>query len=279
MIKIYRADIAQVPDEEAVEKNMIFLDEMRRRKVTQCRNLGDKRRSLLAGFLIQAGAKDWMREESGLQKESAPLSLSYAFSEYGKPYLRGERELHFNLSHSGNYVVCAFSDEEIGIDIQMQRKRQGDIVRRFFSREDKELLEKMTNGGMNSDEAFYCMWTVKEAYMKLTGEGMRQGLDASVIEVSQDGRGGAFLPEREGGILGWGRISKREDADSGAYFRSYEERDKENKYSMSVCSYGKIVDIQREEIFIPEGNGPCVLTAWHSGELGTGQYAGTAMQK
>lgn len=255
MIKIYRADIAQVPDEEAIEKNMIFLDEMRKRKVNQCRNLGDKRRSLLAGFLIQAGAKDWMWEESGLQKESAPLSLSYAFSEYGKPYLRGGKKLHFNLSHSGNYVVCAFSDEEIGIDIQMQRKRQGDIVRRFFSREDKELLERMTNGGMDSDEAFYCVWTVKEAYMKLTGEGMRQGLDASVIEMPSDRRGEAFLPEGADGILGWGRISKKEDADSSAYFRSYEEHDQENKYSMSVCSYGKIVDIQREEIFIPASDG------------------------
>ena len=256
MIKIYRADIAQVPDEEAIEKNMIFLDDMRKRKVNQCRNLGDKRRSLLAGFLIQAGAKDWMREESGLQRESAPLSLSYAFSEYGKPYLRGEKEMYFNLSHSGNYVVCAFSDEEIGVDIQMQRKRQGDIVRRFFSREDKELLEKMTNAGMDSDEAFYCMWTVKESYMKLTGEGMRQGLDTSVIEVARDGGGKAFLEEGENGILGWGRIRKREDADSGAYFRSYEERDQENKYSMSVCCYGKIDDIQREEIFIPASDGP-----------------------
>ncbi|MDE7014851.1 MAG: 4'-phosphopantetheinyl transferase superfamily protein [Kineothrix sp.] len=250
MIKIYRAGIAQLPDEEAVERNMIFLDETRKRKVNQCRNLGDKRRSLLAGYLIQAGAKDWMWEESGLQKESAPLSLSYAFSEYGKPYLRGERDLYFNLSHSGNYVVCAFSDKEIGIDIQMQRKKHGDIVRRFFSNEDKELLEKMTKCGMGSDEAFYCMWTVKESYMKLTGEGMRQGLDTSVIEISHDKMEEASLAERKAGILGWGRISKREETDSGAYFRSYEENDQENKYSISVCSYGKMDDIQRKEIHI-----------------------------
>lgn len=250
MIRIYRADIAQLPDEEAVERNMVFLDETRKRKVNQCRNLGDKRRSLLAGFLIQEGAKDWMWEESGLQKESAPLSLSYGFSEYGKPYLRGGMDLHFNLSHSGNCIVCAFSDEEIGIDIQMHRKRQGDIVRRFFSREDKELLEKMAEGGMGSDEAFYCMWTVKESYMKLTGEGMRQGLDASVIEIFHEEREEASLAEREAGILGWGRIRKREEADSGAYFRSYEEIDQENKYSISVCSYGKMDDIQRKEIHI-----------------------------
>ena len=86
MIKIYRADIAQVPDEEAVEKNMIFLDEMRRRKVTQCRNLGDKRRSLLAGFLIQAGAKDWMREEGDRKGrsrgESSQELQTYALARY-----------------------------------------------------------------------------------------------------------------------------------------------------------------------------------------------------
>ena len=57
MIRIYRADTALLPDEEAVLRNMVFLDEERKRKVWQCKNLEDKKRSLLAGYLIREGAK------------------------------------------------------------------------------------------------------------------------------------------------------------------------------------------------------------------------------
>lgn len=43
MIRIYRADTALLPDEEAVLRNMVFLDEGRKRKVWQCKNLEDKK--------------------------------------------------------------------------------------------------------------------------------------------------------------------------------------------------------------------------------------------
>ena len=108
MIKIYRADIAQVPDEEAVEKNMIFLDEMRRRKVTQCRNLGDKRRSLLAGFLIQAGAKDWMREESGLQKDVSPAFFIICIFRVWKTLFAGGKGIAFQPFPFGKLCSVRF---------------------------------------------------------------------------------------------------------------------------------------------------------------------------
>ena len=88
MIRIYRAGTALLPDEEAVLRNIVYLDEERMRKVWQCRNLEDKKRSLLAGYLIREGAKEWMTEEGGLQRNANPLSLSYSYSKYGKPYLK-----------------------------------------------------------------------------------------------------------------------------------------------------------------------------------------------
>lgn len=247
MIRIYRADTAMLPDEEAVLKKMVFLDEERKRKVWQCKNLEDKKRSLLAGYLIQMGVKEWMTKEGGLQGDAKPLFLSYAYSKYGKPYLRGEKNLYFNISHSKNYVVCAFSDKEVGIDIQVHKKGKGDIAQRFFSIEDRVLMEKMADEGRSSEEIFFSIWTVKEAYMKLTGEGMRQGFDTTVIEMTEDGE---TEPGRYAdGMWEQGRIRKKVEGGS-AYFKIYEVWDKISKYSMAVCSYEAADDIQRREVRI-----------------------------
>lgn len=247
MIRIYRAGTALLPDEETILRNMVFLDEERKRKVWQCRNLEDKKRSFLAGYLIQKGTKEWMAKEGGLQGGAKPLFLSYVYSKYGKPYFREEKELYFNISHSKNYVVCAFSDKEVGIDIQIHKKGKGDIAQRFFSMEDRMLMEMLADGGRSREEIFFALWTVKEAFMKLTGEGLRQGLDTTVIEIAEDG--GAGSEECPGGIWKQGRIRKRAERD-GAYFQIYEERDGMSKYSMAVCSYEADGDIQRKEVRI-----------------------------
>lgn len=247
MIKIYMADTALLPDEEAVLENMVFLDEERKRKVWRCGNLEDKKRSLLAGYLIQAGAKEWMAQEGGLQGDAKPLFLSYRYSEYGKPYISRREDMHFNISHSKNYVVCAFSDKEVGIDIQVHRNGKGDVAQRFFSAEDRELMRSLAQNGENPEEIFFSIWTVKEAYMKLTGEGMRQGLDTTAIEFDEYSRG-ETQEMGHSSICKQGRISKREEKNRNAYFRVYREYDKMSRYSMAVCSYGPMGDIQRQEV-------------------------------
>lgn len=263
MVRIYRANTALLPDEEAVLRNIVFLDETRQQKVWQYKNLEDKKRSLLAGYLIQAGAREWTTEEGGLRENAIPLSLSYGCSKYGKPYLReGKKELYFNISHSQNYVVCAFSDSEVGVDIQAHKKGKGDIAQRFFSREDKELMEKLSGESGNAEEIFFCLWTIKESYMKLTGEGMRQGLDTTMIEIGerQEGeegqrgqkaqRGQNLQAEYRAGILEQGRIKKKAGKGASAYFKSYVEYDEMDGYSMSICSYKPLEEIQRKEVYL-----------------------------
>ena len=232
MIKIYMGDITALSDGNIFRKYIELLDETRRNKVRQCKNEEDKKRSLLAGYLIQVGVKEWIWEESGLQADAAPLSLSYVYGEDGKPYLRDHKDIHFNISHSGQYVTAAFSSEEVGIDIQHHRELRTDIAGRFFSAQDKELLKRMED----REDGFYRMWAVKEAYMKLTGEGMRQRMDVTAMKA-----------EREGSIiiLDKGIIYKKEQENNSAYFWIY---DKIMKYSIAVCSYGETADINIKEI-------------------------------
>src|SRR5688572_22315652 len=51
-----------------------------------------------------------------------PRDLLFGAGTWGKPFIRGARELHFNLSHSGDAALCAVSRREVGIDVQRIRR-------------------------------------------------------------------------------------------------------------------------------------------------------------
>ena len=45
-----------------------------------------------------------------------------AKGEHGKPFFTLQPKIHYNISHSGKYVVCVIAGEEVGIDIQEHRE-------------------------------------------------------------------------------------------------------------------------------------------------------------
>jgi hypothetical protein len=61
----------------------------------------------------------------------------------GKPFIPGLPDIHFNLSHSGDYMACAFSDREVGLDLQEHSRPHTSLVRiakRFFSAREYEAI-------------------------------------------------------------------------------------------------------------------------------------------
>ncbi len=98
-----------------------------------------------------------------------PIPLAYRYGENGKPYFR-ELPFYFNLSHSGDYVFCAVSTEEMGADIQQHCGKDIEkLARRFFSGREAAALEQ---AGADRKGLFYRLWARKEAYGKLTGKGV-----------------------------------------------------------------------------------------------------------
>jgi 4'-phosphopantetheinyl transferase len=113
--------------------------------------------------------------EAGLKKEYG-LNLAYeprATTEHGKPFLTREPKIHYNISHSGEYVVCIFSGEEVGIDIQQHRKVNYErMLERMVPAEMiREILESD-----NVEQAFFTQWVLREAYIKWTGEGLSRNM-------------------------------------------------------------------------------------------------------
>ena len=55
-----------------------------------------------------------LKKEYGINLYNEPR----AEGEHGKPFLSYRPSLHYNISHSGKYVVCILADQEVGIDVQ-----------------------------------------------------------------------------------------------------------------------------------------------------------------
>ncbi|WP_165456351.1 4'-phosphopantetheinyl transferase family protein [Pedobacter kyonggii] len=102
------------------------------------------------------------------------------YNKFGKPYF--DFNLGFNISHSGSYVLCAFSDFLTpGIDIEEIKPIDISLLKHIFS--DGEW--KTINSSDDSLKRFYDLWTMKEAVIKADG----RGLSIPLKKVNSDNDG------------------------------------------------------------------------------------------
>ena len=149
---------------------------------------GAKAASLGAGMLLQKIAMDltegientdilFLEEDEllavlqarMLREQTPPFSFSYKYGEQGKPQIVNFPK-KFNLSHSGDYVVCAVGDGEVGADIQKWVPYKERTAERFFAPTEWKLLQELP--ASQRTELFYRLWSRKEAYGKYTGQGI-----------------------------------------------------------------------------------------------------------
>jgi 4'-phosphopantetheinyl transferase len=103
-------------------------------------------------------------------------SLEFIDGEHGKPELAGpaaETGLQFNLSHSGGLGLVGWSwQRRIGVDVEAWREMRDEeaLVRRYFSPAEIGAWEALPPAERN--EAFFNLWTRKEAYIKAVGRGL-----------------------------------------------------------------------------------------------------------
>ncbi len=89
------------------------------------------------------------------------------FTETGKPYFDEGPE--FSISHTGSLWMCAVSEMPVGLDVQEKRAaKYTNIAERFFTPLEADYIRNAEEG---MKEAFYRIWSRKEAYVKFTGLG------------------------------------------------------------------------------------------------------------
>jgi 4'-phosphopantetheinyl transferase len=118
----------------------------------------------------------------------APAAIAICVSRSGKPRLDPRRHpgLRFNLAHSHALAVLAVSRAEIGVDVEFRRPAPDPdaLVRRFFS--DAESAAYFALPRRLRPRAFLAAWTLKEAYLKGCGDGLRRRLDSFSVTMRPD---------------------------------------------------------------------------------------------
>lgn len=151
------------------------LSESRREKISSMKYLEGKRQSLGAGLLLAYGLR-----RLGLEEKSARI----IYGGNKKPYLADREDLFFNLSHSGTLVMAAFAGSEVGCDVEQVKQANFRVARRFFAPEEQAYLESCATEA-EKNETFFRLWTLKEAFLKVTGEGSRLPLSDFCIRLGQ----------------------------------------------------------------------------------------------
>lgn len=91
----------------------------------------------------------------------------------GKPYLENAQGIYFNISHTRGLVVCGIDDREIGIDVECIRPYDERLMHRICTKEEiAYICANDEGGGRKQNEKFFQLWTLKESYLKATGQGI-----------------------------------------------------------------------------------------------------------
>ena len=113
--------------------------------------------------------------------------LLFKAGEHGKPYLFSDNNnfptIHFNLSHSGDFIALAFSlASPVGIDIELSRTniRAETLIRRFFHPD--EYMEFLELDEASQKDFLFRRWTVREAFLKGIGCGFSMSPDSFYVQ-------------------------------------------------------------------------------------------------
>ncbi len=148
----------------------------RREAAARYRQPMDALRCLGSEALLRHAA----REILGLE----PEALGTAKGLCGKPAFVDHPEFHFNLSHSGPWILCALHDAPVGLDVEQLSTRALDAAEAFMSPEEWQRHRGLPLEARRAD--FFRLWTLKESLLKAAGTGL--SLDPRSITIPGDGR-------------------------------------------------------------------------------------------
>lgn len=212
MVQIYLMHTELLQEQALYRKLLESCSEERRKRAEQLFWEEDRCRSVAASALLDCALRS-----RGVREKT----VRYAFGPAGKPVISGLPGFHFSLSHSGDMAMCAVSDREIGADLQKNRPVSDRVKRRFFSQREQESSDLLR------------LWTMKESYGKLTGEGISVMGDTEI------------LTDRPVELL---RNGKRQPL-------SFFEKKLNDVYYLATCQWGdssiqaEIIVIDRSDLF------------------------------
>ena len=177
---IYIVKVNSPIDENTFRLLLRFVQPEKKERILKQR-LKQNADNMLIGEIL---AKSAIKKIFGIPIAKQEFSLG----EHGKPYLKDFPNIHFNISHSGEYVVCCVSDKPIGIDIQKIGKYNPGVAKKVCNEKELKEIEE----SLDKAAEFTKLWTQKEAVLKRDGTGfankdVKNCLDGEKAEVEKIG--------------------------------------------------------------------------------------------
>lgn len=116
----------------------------------------------------------------GIRLSKEQLESGLAAGEHGKPYLADRPDIQFNITHCDGLAACAFSAVPVGIDAELPGYFAEVLINKALSEDEKKTLSAAGLTESLRREWFFRFWTLKEAYVKMTGT----GVDIPLREIS-----------------------------------------------------------------------------------------------
>ena len=136
-----------------------------------------------------AALPDWRKKKADSLKQEQARAQSVGVWTLWMQVCRKEglpEDVSYNLSHSGNYVMCAYSTRpgaRVGCDLEMLGEFREKTARRFFCQEEYAYILKEEREEERRN-LFYRFWVLKESFLKATRRGM--GLDTRSFQIGWD---------------------------------------------------------------------------------------------
>lgn len=207
MTEIFAVHMDRLLDSAEFACMMRSVSAARRSKVRRFVKPEDAQRALIGEMLVRTV----IRGKFHISNEQ----IAFAVTPYGKPYAPAIPSFHFNVSHSGQWIVCATDCHPVGVDIERIGPACWEVAERCFSQEEyRSLMEKKE---AERASFFYELWTLKESYVKQTGKGLSVPLASFSVRIGADRQ-----------------ISlKTEDERQACFFKQFHI---DPGYAMAVCS-------------------------------------------
>lgn len=205
MSDVYAIKLKSPIPETLYHRFMKFVGKKKEERILKFRRREDAERTLIGDVFIRTIICDRFHLEN--------RKLTFEYNDFGKPFITNVPDFHYNLSHSGKWVVCAVDYYPLGIDVERIKPIDFSIAERFFSQtEYMDLMEKKEEERLGY---FYDLWTLKESYIKARGKGLSLPLSSFSIRKNN------------------ATITIESESDESWYFMQYPI---DPDYKFSVCA-------------------------------------------
>lgn len=170
-VQVYVCPVSRVPQDHLVLSHYLgFLSSAEKLRYDQYHPKA-ARLFLISRVLV----KTVLADKLGI----SPHQVNIQLHPNGKPFVQGSKAVYFNLTHSADVIILAVTEEgEIGVDIEkVDREFEWMRVDSVLDLSEIEWIkEKELTDSSSVFQRFFQIWTLKESYIKCTGEGMSRHL-------------------------------------------------------------------------------------------------------